>query len=118
MKGRVAGGLFGVRSDDVVLAMLPFFHVFGLSSVVNVFIRYGGCLSILPRVAPRAVLDALEADRCTVIGGVPAMLHALAPMDITGRDLSALRAAVSGGPALSDVVMRTLGDDFGIAGLT
>ena len=49
MNCTVAGGLFGARSDDVVLAVLPFFHVFGLSSVINVFVRYGGCLSILPR---------------------------------------------------------------------
>jgi long-chain acyl-CoA synthetase len=114
MNSTVAGGLFGVRSDDVVLAVLPFFHVFGLSSVVNVFIRQGGCLSILPRFAPGAVLDAIEADRCTVIGGVPTMLHALAQQDVTGRDLSALRVAVSGGASLPEDVMRTFEDKFGI----
>ena len=97
MNSTIAGGLFGVRSDDVVLAVLPFFHVFGLSSVVNVFVRHGGCLSIMPRFAPAAVLDAMAADRVTVIGGVPTMLHALAREDISGRDLSALRVAVSGG---------------------
>jgi long-chain acyl-CoA synthetase len=114
MNCTVAGGLFGVRGDDVVLAVLPFFHVFGLSSVINVFIRYGGCLSILPRFAPAAVLDALEADRCTVIGGVPTMLHALAQQDITGRDLSALRVAVSGGASLPADIMRTFEDKYGI----
>jgi long-chain acyl-CoA synthetase len=114
MNATVAGGLFGVRSDDVVLAVLPFFHVFGLSSVVNVFIRQGGCLSILPRFAPGAVLDAIEADRCTVIGGVPTMLHALAQQDVTGRDLSALRVAVSGGASLPEDIMRTFEDKFGI----
>src|SRR6516225_11710512 len=66
MNCTIAGSLFGARSDDVVLAVLPFFHVFGLSSVLNVFIRYGGCLSILPRFQLHAVLDAIEADRCTV----------------------------------------------------
>ena len=114
MNSTVAGGLFGVRSDDVVLAVLPFFHVFGLSSVVNVFIRHGGCLSILPRFAPGAVLDAIEADRCTVIGGVPTMLHALAQQDISGRDLSALRVAVSGGASLPEDIMRTFEDKYGI----
>src|SRR6266568_4244654 len=49
MNCTVAGGLFGVRSDDVVLAVLPFFHVFGLSSVINVSVRYGACLSGRPR---------------------------------------------------------------------
>ena len=114
MNCTVAGGLFGARSDDVVLAVLPFFHVFGLSSVINVFVRYGGCLSILPRFAPAAVLGTIEADRCTVIGGVPTMLHALAQLDITGRDLSALRVAVSGGASLPEDVMRTFEDKYGI----
>jgi long-chain acyl-CoA synthetase len=114
MNCTIAGGLFGARSDDVVLAVLPFFHVFGLSSVINVFVRYGGCLSILPRFSPAAVLDAFEADRCTVIGGVPTMLHALAQVDIAGRDLSALRVAVSGGASLPEDVMRTFEDKYGI----
>ena len=114
MNCTVAGGLFGARSDDVVLAVLPFFHVFGLSSVINVFIRHGGCLSIVPRFQPAAVLDAIEADRCTVIGGVPTMLHALAQQDIAGRDLSALRVAVSGGASLPEDIMRTFEDKYGI----
>jgi long-chain acyl-CoA synthetase len=114
MNSTVAGGLFGVRSDDVVLAVLPFFHVFGLSSVVNVFVRHGGCLSVVPRFQPAAVLDVIEADRCTVIGGVPTMLHALAQLDITGRDLSTLRVAVSGGASLPEDIMRTFEDKYGI----
>jgi long-chain acyl-CoA synthetase len=114
MNCTVAGGLFGARSDDVILAVLPFFHVFGLSSVVNVFVRYGGCLSISPRFQPGAVLDAIEADGCTVIGGVPTMLHALAQQDVSGRDLSALRVAVSGGASLPEDVMRTFEEKFGI----
>ena len=101
MNCTVSGQLFGARPDDVTLAVLPFFHVFGLSSVLNVSVRYGGCLSIVPRFEPGAVLDAIEADKCTVIAGVPTMLHALAQLDVTGRDLAALRVAVSGGASLS-----------------
>src|SRR5712691_10351834 len=114
MNCTVAGGLFGARSDDMVLAVLPFFHVFGLSSVINVSVRYGACMSILPRFQPAAVLDAIEADRCTVIGGVPTMLHALARLDITGRDLSALRVSVSGGASLPEDIMLTFEDKYGI----
>ena len=114
MNCTIAGQLFGYHSDDVTLAVLPFFHVFGLSSVINVAVRYGGCLSIVPRFTPAGVLDALEGDRCTVIGGVPTMLHALAHQDITGRDLSALRVAVSGGASLPEDIMRTFEGKFGI----
>jgi long-chain acyl-CoA synthetase len=69
----------------------------------------------VPRFAPAAILDVLESDRCTVIGGVPTMLHALAQQDITGRDLSALRVAVSGGASLPEGIMRTFEDKYGIA---
>ena len=115
MNCTIAGQLFGARRDDITLAVLPFFHVFGLSSVINVTVRYGGCLSIMPRFEPKAVLDAVEGDRCTVIAGVPTMLHALAEQDITGRDLSALRIAVSGGASLPEDVMRTFEGKYGIA---
>jgi long-chain acyl-CoA synthetase len=115
MNCTIAGGLFGARSDDVVLAVLPFFHVFGLSSVINVSVRHGACLSVLPRFAPAAVLDALEGDQCTIIAGVPTMLHALAEQDITGRDLSALRVAVSGGASLPEDILHTFEDKYGIA---
>jgi long-chain acyl-CoA synthetase len=80
-----------------------------------VFVRFGGCLSILPRFQAAAVLDALETDRCTVIGGVPTMLHALAQLDVAGRDLSALRVAVSGGASLPEDIMRTFEDKYRIA---
>jgi long-chain acyl-CoA synthetase len=114
MNCTVSGQLFGARADDVTLAVLPFFHVFGLSSVLNVSVRYGGCLSIVPRFEPGPVLDAIEADKCTVIAGVPTMLHALAQLDVTGRDLAALRVAVSGGASLPENVMGTFEAKYGI----
>jgi long-chain acyl-CoA synthetase len=114
MNCTIAGQLFGARTDDVTLAVLPFFHVFGLSSVINVSVRYGGCLSIVPRFVPTAVLDTLEADRCTVIAGVPTMLHALTQQDIAGRDLSSLRVAVSGGASLPEDIMRGFEGKYGI----
>jgi long-chain acyl-CoA synthetase len=114
MNCTISGQLFGARPDDVTLAVLPFFHVFGLSSVINVSVRYGGCLSIVPRFEPRAVLDAIEAHKCTVIAGVPTMLHALAQIDVAGHDLAALRVTVSGGSSLPEDVMRTFEDKYGI----
>jgi long-chain acyl-CoA synthetase len=114
MNCTVSGQLFGATPDDVTLAVLPFFHVFGLSSVINVSVRYGGCLSIVPRFEPRHVLDAIAADKCTVIAGVPTMLHALAQLEIGDRELSALRVAVSGGASLPEDVLRTFEAKYGI----
>ncbi|HUB38561.1 MAG TPA: long-chain fatty acid--CoA ligase [Streptosporangiaceae bacterium] len=114
MNCTVSGQLFGARPDDVTLAVLPFFHVFGLSSVINVSVRYGGCLSIVPRFEPGPVIDAIEADKCTVIAGVPTMLHALAQLDVSGRDLAALRVTVSGGASLPENVMTTFEAKYGV----
>jgi long-chain acyl-CoA synthetase len=114
MNCSVSGQLFGARPDDVTLAVLPFFHVFGLSSVLNVSVRYGGSLSIVPRFEAGSVIDALERDRCSVIAGVPTMLQALAHQDIAGRDLSRLRVAVSGGASLPEDVMGRFEASFGI----
>jgi long-chain acyl-CoA synthetase len=114
MNCTISGQLFGAQPDDVTLAVLPFFHVFGLSSVINVSVRYGGCLSIVPRFEPGSVLDAIEAHRCTVIAGVPTMLHALAQLDVSERDVAALRVAVSGGSSLPEDVMRTFEAKYGI----
>jgi long-chain acyl-CoA synthetase len=114
MNCTVSGELFGARPRDVFLAVLPFFHVFGLSSVINVCVRYGAGLCIVPRFAPGPVLDAIERDQCTVIAGVPTMLHALAQLEVAGRDLAALRVAVSGGASLPEDVMRTFEAKYGI----
>jgi long-chain acyl-CoA synthetase len=114
MNCTISGQLFGARPDDVTLAVLPFFHVFGLSSVINVSVRYGGCLSIVPRFEAGAVIDAIDSDKCTVIAGVPTMLHALAQLDVSGRDLAALRVAVSGGASLPEDVMKVFEAKYGI----
>ncbi|HXW43769.1 MAG TPA: AMP-binding protein, partial [Streptosporangiaceae bacterium] len=114
MNCTVSGQLFGAQPDDVTLAVLPFFHVFGLSSVLNVAVRYGGGLSIVPRFEPAAVADALERDRVTVIAGVPTMLQAIEQQDTSGRDLSALRVAVSGGASLPEDVMARFEAKLGI----
>jgi long-chain acyl-CoA synthetase len=114
MNCSVSGQLFGARPDDVTLAVLPFFHVFGLSSVINVSVRYGGGLSIVPRFEPGAVMDALERDGCSVIAGVPTMLQAIAAQDTASRDLSRLRVAVSGGASLPEDVLSKFEAKFGI----
>jgi long-chain acyl-CoA synthetase len=114
MNCTVSGQLFGARPDDVTLAVLPFFHVFGLSSVINVAVRYGGSMSIVPRFEPGTVIDALERDRCSVIAGVPTMLQAIEQQDTSGRDLSRLRVAVSGGASLPEDVMGRFEAKLGI----
>jgi long-chain acyl-CoA synthetase len=112
MNCTVAGDLFGFRDDDIGVAVLPLFHVFGLSSVLNVCVRFGGTLVLVPRFEPGAVIDAIERHRCTIFSGVPTMYFGLLQADTSGRDVSALRVAVSGGAAIPGEVIRAFEEKF------
>ena len=115
MNCTISGGLFGFRDDDVGLAVLPLFHSFGQSSVMNVSIRYGGTISLVPRFEVPAVCEAIQRDRVTVFSGVPTMYFALLhDPQVAGYDLSSLRVAVSGGASMPGEVMTTFERQFGV----
>ncbi|TCO62155.1 long-chain-fatty-acid--CoA ligase [Actinocrispum wychmicini] len=112
MNCTVSGELFGFRPDDVELAVLPLFHVFGLSSVLNMAVRFGGAIALVPRFDIALVLDALEVHRCTVLAGVPTVYFGLLRADLTNRDLSAVRIGVSGGAAMPGEILREFEEKF------
>jgi long-chain acyl-CoA synthetase len=115
MNCTTAGGLFGFRDDDVGLAVLPLFHSFGQSSVMNVSMRYGGVISLVPRFEIAAVCEAIQRDRVTVFSGVPTMFFGLLhDPQVADYDLSSLRVAVSGGASLPAEVMTTFEKRFGL----
>jgi long-chain acyl-CoA synthetase len=109
----VGGELFAMRRDDRVLAVLPFFHVFGLAAIINIAVRFGASMSALARFEPGPGVDTLERDQVTVVVGVPTMFQALMTQDVSGRDLSALRVGVSGGASLPGDVLRAFEEKFG-----
>jgi long-chain acyl-CoA synthetase len=102
----VGGDTFGYTPADTTLLVLPMFHVFGLSSTLNVAIRFGGSIALIPRFDAGAVLDAMAQHRCTVICGVPTMFIALLAAGPGDRDLSAFRVAVSGGSSIPGEVLH------------
>jgi long-chain acyl-CoA synthetase len=112
MNCTVAGELFEFREDDIGVAVLPLFHVFGLSSVLNTSVRYGGTIVLIPRFELEPVVDAIEKHRCTIFSGVPTMYFGLLKMDTAGRDLSSLRVGVSGGAAIPGEVIKAFEEKF------
>jgi long-chain acyl-CoA synthetase len=118
------GQRFRFRDEDVSLAVLPMFHVFGLSSVLNVAVRFGGTLVLVPRFDAQTVVDELARHRCTIFSGVPTMYCALLQADTDGRDLSALRVGVSREATIPGEVIRAFEEKFpgvviiGVSGLS
>ncbi len=112
MNCTVAGELFGFQDDDIGVAVLPLFHVFGLSSVLNTNVRYGGTIVLVPRFELDPVVEAIEKHRCTLFSGVPTMYFGLLNMDLGDRDLSSLRTGVSGGAAIPGEVIKAFEEKF------
>jgi long-chain acyl-CoA synthetase len=87
---------------DVVLGILPLFHVFANTCVLNRTVLNGGCIVMLPRFDAGQALAAINAEKPTSIFVVPTMLQALLDNPrIDGTDFSSVRGIISGGAALS-----------------
>ena len=115
MNADIPGRLFDVQPDDVVITVLPLFHIFGLSSILNVCVRFGCTMSLIPRFDPATVLAAIQRDRATIFEGVPAMFGALlAHKGLDKYDLSSLRIAISGGASIPAPVLDAFERRFGV----
>jgi long-chain acyl-CoA synthetase len=100
--------------ESVTVGTLPLFHVFGMNSIMNVTVRAGGLLTLIPRFEPGKVLEVIERDRATTFGGVPTMYGALLNHPERERfDTASLDLCVSGGSALPVEVLRGFDEAFG-----
>ena len=115
MNADTPGRLFGIRGDDVVLTVLPLFHIFGLSSILNVCVRFGATMSLVPRFDTLTVLETMARDRVTVFEGVPTMYIALLNETHLDRyEISALRVGISGGAPIPAEVIDEFERRFGV----
>jgi long-chain acyl-CoA synthetase len=115
MNADIPGRLFNIQQDDIALTVLPLFHVFGLSSILNICVRFGCTMSLVPRFDPAAVLTAIERDRATIFEGVPTMYIALlAHPELDKYDVSSMRVAISGGASIPSPVLDAFEEHFGV----
>jgi len=115
MNADIPGRLFDVQADDIVVTVLPLFHVFGLSSILDVCVRFGCTMSLIPRFTPAAVLTAVQRDRATIFEGVPTMFaDLLSYPGLDSYDLSSLRIAISGGASIPAPVLDAFEERFGL----
>jgi long-chain acyl-CoA synthetase len=106
------------KREDVIIDLVPFSFLFGLFEVLFGSIITGSTVVLIPNFTPRAVLEAVEKEKGTIIFGVPAMYNALAMVrdEILGRyDLSSLRLAVTAGAKSFPKLMKTLEGKFGLS---
>lgn len=101
--------------DEVTLAVLPLFHVFGLNAVLGLTLRVGGTVVLVERFDPHSTLAEVAEHGVTVLSGVPTMWAAWAELpDVDPGALASVRDAVSGAAPLDPSVRRAVRDRFGL----
>ncbi|MFD5974677.1 4-coumarate--CoA ligase family protein [Streptomyces bacillaris] len=81
---------------DRILAVLPFFHIYGLTALMNAPLRSGSTVVVLPRFDLAQFLAAIQTHRITGLYVAPPIVLALAKHPLVGEyDLSSLRYIVS-----------------------
>ncbi len=110
-----ADKLLKMDEDDVAIAVLPLFHIFGQTCVMNATIYRGGTTALVPRFEPGAALKAIQDAGVTIFSGVPTMYqYLLRYPELDDYDISSLRIGVSGGASMPVEVMKAVEERFGI----
>ncbi|MFD5576324.1 4-coumarate--CoA ligase family protein [Streptomyces pseudogriseolus] len=81
---------------DRVLAVLPFFHIYGLTALMNAPLRHGATVVVLPRFDLEQFLAAVQNHRITALYVAPPIVLALAKHPLVAEyDLSSLKYVIS-----------------------
>jgi acyl-CoA synthetase (AMP-forming)/AMP-acid ligase II len=90
-----------IKPGDVVIAVLPFFHIYGMSVIMNHGLSQGGTLVTMPRFDLPQFLELIQTHRVTRAFLVPPIVLALAKHPIVENyDLSSLEVIFCGAAPL------------------
>jgi len=93
--------------DDLVIGVLPLYHIYGQTSALNAAIYLGLTLHLFRQFDPDPVLELIASEESTLLFAVPTMLNRLIhTTDDAGPVRSSLRFCVSGGSSLPLEVLR------------
>jgi fatty-acyl-CoA synthase len=106
--GYFVGELCGYSEADRICVPVPLYHCFGMVMGNLAATSHGACV-VIPAASfdPAATLDAVQAERCTSLYGVPTMFIAeLAVPSFDSYDLSSLRTGIMAGSPCPVEVMK------------
>jgi long-chain acyl-CoA synthetase len=95
------------QAEDIALAIMPFFHVYGMNGLMNLGIHLAATLVLIPQPEIKTIVDAIVAERPTFFTGIPALFSALNNYHAIDRvDLTSIEAVFSGSAPLPVEVME------------
>jgi acyl-CoA synthetase (AMP-forming)/AMP-acid ligase II len=103
-----------LSDDDIALAVVPFFHIYGLVVVLGTLLAEGVTIVCMPRFDLEEFLQLLETYRVTRANLVPPIILALAKHELVDRfDLSSMRLIISGAAPLGEDVSSACAERVG-----
>ena len=118
--GFFVGELCSYTEEDRICIPVPFYHCFGMVMGNLAATSHGACM-VIPSEGfdPRATLEAVAAEKCTSLYGVPTMFIAeLGDPSFGSHDLSSLRTGIMAGSPCPVEVMKRVVADMGMAEVT
>lgn len=93
---------------EILMGALPFFHVYGMTTVMNLGVLIAATMILVPKFHTKEVLTLIQKHRPTLFPGIQAMYLAIANYPkVKKYDLSSVKAAISGaGPLMLEVQQR------------
>ncbi|GAB4075031.1 long-chain-fatty-acid--CoA ligase [Barrientosiimonas marina] len=87
--------------NETVLGVLPFFHVYGMTTVMNLSVMYGFKMILMPKFDAEDVLKTIQKQKPTLFPGAPTIyIGLLSHPDLKKYDLSSIQACISGSAPL------------------
>jgi acyl-CoA synthetase (AMP-forming)/AMP-acid ligase II len=104
----------GFRDGDVILAVLPFFHIYGLVVIMKLGLSRGATIVSMPRFDFGEFLTALQRHRVTIAPLVPPIVLGMVKSPAVDQvDLSSIRLVFSGAAPLGEELARALSKKLG-----
>ena len=89
------------EGQEIFLAVIPFFHVFALTSILHLGIDLGATLVALPRFEQQQLLKTIHKKRPTVFQAVPTLYTAIVnAKNLHNYNLRSIKLCISGGAPL------------------
>ena len=103
---------FGER--DVVVAVLPFFHIYGMVVIMMLGLAGGGTIVSMPRFDLAEFLGLVQKHKITILPLVPPIVLGLVKHPMVAQfDLSSVRLVFSGAAPLGEEMARELSRKLG-----
>jgi long-chain acyl-CoA synthetase len=103
-----------IHGDDVVLGVLPLFHVYGLNAVLGSVLRQRAKLVLVERFDPQATLDLIDDEAVSVVPAAPPVFAYWLPEEHLRERLGPVRLMLSGSAPLSAELIEQFTDATGI----